>query len=71
MSVIKGVYIFFSGDRKCIKVFKLLVYLSIKAYLAVLFRDLYYYNLLLLEGLFNFKATAFHRVSVEFLFILL
>jgi len=49
------------------RVFKLLVYLGIRAYLTVLFRDLYYYNLLLLKGPFYFKATAFYRVSVEFL----
>jgi len=49
-------------------VFKLLVYLGVRAYLAVLPRGLYYYNLSLLEGPFYFSATAFHKVFVEFLF---
>ena len=44
------------------------MHLGIRAYSAVLLRGLYYRNLLLLEGPFYLKATAFHRVSVEFLF---
>jgi len=67
MSIIEGVYIFFSGNYRCVKVFKLLVYLGVKARSAVLLRGLYYHNLLLLEGLFCFSATAFHKVFVEFL----
>jgi len=54
-----------------IRVFKLLVHLSIRARLAVLPRGLYYCNLLLLEGPFYLKVTAFYRVSVGFLFRLL
>jgi len=70
-SIIEGVYIFLSGDYRCIRVFKLLVYLGIRAYLAVLPRGLYYCNLLLLEGSSCLKATAFYRVSIEFPFGLL
>ena len=66
ISVIKGICVFFSGNHKYIRVFKLLAHLGIRAYLAVLSRSLYYYNLLLLEGLSCLSATAFHGVSVEF-----
>jgi len=73
ITIIKGICIFFSviSNYKCIKVFKLLAHLSIRAYSAVLPRDLYYYNLLLLTRIFYFKAIAFYRVSVEFPFKLL
>jgi len=64
--IIKDICVFLSGNHRCIKVFKLLVHLGIGAYLAVLFKSLYYYNLLLLEGLSCFEATAFYEVSVEF-----
>jgi hypothetical protein len=67
-TVIEGVYIFLSGNRRYTRVFKLLVYLGIRAYSAVLPRGLYYYNLLLLEGPSYLYATAFHRVSIEFPF---
>ena len=72
-AVVEGVYVFLSvtSDRRCARVFKLLVHLGIRAYLAVLPRGLYYYNLLLLEGPSYLCATAFHKVSVEFLFRLL
>ena len=53
--------------RNNIPYIKLLVYLGIIAYLAILPRGLYYYNLLLLEGPFYLYATAFYKVSVEFL----
>jgi len=46
------------------------MHLGIGAYLAVLPRDLYYCNLLLLKGPSCLKATAFHKVSVEFPFML-
>ena len=49
-------------------VFKLLVYLGIRAYLAILPRGLYYYNLLLLEGPSYLYITAFHKVFMEFPF---
>ena len=66
--VIKDVCIFLSGDRRYIRVFKLLVHLDIRAYLAILPKGLYYYNLLLLEGPSYLSATAFYKVFVEFLF---
>ena len=66
-AVVEGVNVFLNSNRGYIRVFKLLVYLGIKAYLAVLPRGLYYRNLLLLEGPFYLYATAFHKVSVEFL----
>ena len=68
ISIIEGIYIFLSDNRRYIRVFKLLVYLGIRAYLAILPRGLYYYNLLLLEGPFYLYATAFYKVSVEFPF---
>jgi hypothetical protein len=67
-SIIEGVYIFLSGNRRYIRVFKLLVYLGIRAYLAVLPRGLYYRNLSLLEGPSCLYATAFHKVFIEFPF---
>ena len=73
ITIIEGVYIFLSvaGNRRYVRVFKLLVYLGIRAYLAVLPRGLYYCNLLLLEGPFCLSATAFYKVFVEFPFRLL
>ena len=71
ITIIKGIYIFLSGDHKYIRVFKLLIYLGIRAYLAILPKGLYYYNLLLLEGPFYFSITAFYKVFIEFLFRLL
>ena len=65
-SVIEGVYVFLSGDHRCARVFKLLVYLGVRARLAILPRGLYYRNLLLLEGPSCLCATAFYKVFVEF-----
>jgi len=70
-SVIKGVYIFLSSNYRYIRVFKLLVHLGIRAYLAVLPKGLYCRNLLLLEGPSCLNTTAFHKVFIEFLFRLL
>ena len=67
-TIIEGVYVFLSGNRRCIRVFKLLVHLGIRAYLAILPRGLYYYNLLLLEGPSCLSATAFYKVFIEFPF---
>jgi len=67
-TVVEGVYVFLSGDRRYTRVFKLLVHLGIRACSAVLPRGLYYRNLLLSEGPSCFGATAFHKVSVEFPF---
>ena len=71
VTVIEGVYVFLSGNYRYTKVFKLLVHLGIRAYLAILPKGLYYYNLLLLEGPFYLSATAFYKVFMEFLFRLL
>jgi len=71
VSVIKGIYIFLSGNRRYIRVFKLLVHLGIRARLAILPRGLYCRNLLLLEGPSYLNSTAFYKVSTEFLFRLL
>ena len=68
ITVIEGVCVFLSGNRRYIRVFKLLVHLGIRAYLAILPRGLYYCNLLLLEGPFYLSATAFYKVFMEFLF---
>ena len=68
MAVVEGVCVFLSGNHRCIRVFKLLVHLGIRACLAVLPRGLYYYNLSLLEGPSYLYATAFYKVSVEFPF---
>ena len=67
-AVVEGIYIFLSGNRKYIRVFKLLVYLGIRARSAVLPRGLYYRNLSLLEGPSYLYATAFYKVSIEFPF---
>jgi len=67
-TVIEGVCVFLSGNYRYIRVFKLLEYLGIRAYSAVLPKGLYYRNLLLSEGPSCLYATAFHKVSVEFPF---
>jgi len=68
ITIIKGVYVFLSSDRRYIRVFKLLEHLGIRARSAVLLRGLYYRNLSLLEGPFCLCAMAFYKVSVEFPF---
>jgi hypothetical protein len=67
-SIIEGICVFLSGDRRCARVFKLLVHLGIRARSAVLPRGLYYRNLSLLEGPSYLSATAFHKVFMEFPF---
>jgi len=67
VSVIESICVFLSSNHKCVRVFKLLAHLGIGAYLAVLLRGLYYYNLLLLEGPSYLSATAFYKVFIEFL----
>ena len=71
VTIIKGICVFLSGNYRYIRVFKLLVHLGIRAYLAILPRGLYYCNLLLLEGPFYLSVMAFHKVFVEFPFRLL
>ena len=70
VTVIKGVDIFLNvaGSYRCIRVFKLAVYLGAGAYSVVLFGHLYIYNLLLLEGPSCLVTTAFYEVSIGFLF---
>jgi len=72
-AIIEGVFVFFNivSNYKYMKIFKLLVYLSAGAHIAVLLRGLHACNLLLLKKLFYFRATAFYKMSVEFLFKLL
>ena len=67
IAVVEGVCVFLSGNHRYARVFKLLVHLGVRAYLAILPRGLYYYNLSLLEGPSYLCATAFYKVSVEFL----
>jgi len=47
------------------------MYLGTRARTAVLPKGLRIYNLSLLKGPFCLRATAFYRVSIEFLFKLL
>jgi hypothetical protein len=68
ISVIEGVCVFLSGNYRYIKVFKLLVHLGIRAYLAILPRGLFYYNLSLLGRPFYLGAIAFYKVFIEFPF---
>jgi len=71
ITVIEGVCVFLSGDRRCARVFELLEHLGIGARSAVLPRGLYCCNLSLLEGPSCLCATAFYEVSIEFPFRLL
>ena len=70
MTVIEGINVFLNiiSDYRCVRVFKLLVYLGTGAYTAVLLKALRAYDLSLLKGLSCLKAAAVHRVSVEFPF---
>ena len=71
MTVIKGVDVslnVISNCSRCIKVFKLLVYLNTRAYTAVLLGALRACDLLLLKGSSYLRAVAVYRVSVKFLF---
>ena len=70
ITVKEGINVFLDviGDRRYIKVFKLLVYLDARAYTAVLLRVLHGRNFSLLEGSSYFNATAFYRVAVGFSF---
>jgi len=66
VAIIKGVCIFFNiiNNYKYIKVFKFLVHLGIGAYLSILPKGLYYYNLLLLKGPFCFKPITFYKIFI-------
>ena len=73
MTVIEAINIFFNivSNYRCIKVFKLLVYLGAGAYIVILLKDLYTCKLLLLGVLFYFIVMAFYRASIGFPFRLL
>ena len=71
MIIIEGVNISLNviGDySRCVRVFKLLVYLGVGAYIVVLLRALRTYNLLLLRLPSCLIAAAVYRVSVKFPF---
>ena len=71
ITVIEGVNIslnIISNYSRCVKVFKLLVYLGAGACTVILLKTLYARNLLLLKGLSCLRAAAVYRVSIEFLF---
>ena len=71
MTVIKGIDVSLNvvGDcSRCIKVFKLLVYLDTGAHTVVLLRALCACNLLLLRLPSCLIAAAVYRVSIEFPF---
>jgi hypothetical protein len=70
VTVIEGLHIFLNvvSDCGCVKVFKLLVYLSAGAYTVVLLRALYTYNLLLSKVPSCLIVAAVYRVSIEFPF---
>jgi hypothetical protein len=70
VTIIEGIYIFLNivSNCGCIKVFKLLAYLSAGAYTVVLLRALYTRNLSLLRLPSCFIAAAVHRVFIKFPF---
>ena len=71
MTVIEGINIslnIISDYSRCIRVFKLLVYLGTGAYIVVLFGALRTRNFLLLRLPSYLIAAAVYRVSVEFPF---
>jgi hypothetical protein len=70
ITIIKDLRVFYNviSDYKCVKVFKLLVYLNTRAYIVVLFKALYARNLLLLRVPFYLIVVTVYEVSIEFLF---
>jgi len=68
VTVIKSIDVFLNiaSGHRCIRVFKLPLYLDARARLVVLFRHLYSWNLSLLEGPSCLNATAFYEVPVGF-----
>ena len=72
MTVIEGVNIslnIVSDCSRCIRVFELLVYLNTRAYIVILLKALYAYNLSLSRLPSCLIAAAVYRVSVEFPFL--
>ena len=72
-AIVEGIFVFFNvvNNYKYARVFKLLAYLGAGAYTTVLLKGLCACNLSLLKRPSYFRVTAFHKVSVEFLFRLL
>ena len=71
MTVIEGVDIslnIISNYSRCVKIFKLLVYLGAGAYIVILFGALHACNLLLLRLPSCLIAAAVYRISIEFPF---
>ena len=71
MTVVEGVDISLNvvGDySRCVRVFKLLIYLSARACIAVLLKALCARDLSLLKGPSCFRAAAVYKVSIEFPF---
>ena len=71
MTIIEGVDVslnIISDYNRCVRVFKLLIYLSTRAYTVVLLGALRAYNLLLLRLPSYLIAAAIHKVSIEFPF---
>ena len=71
MTVIESVNVslnIISDCSRCVRVFKLLVYLGTRAYIVILLGALCTYNLLLLRLPSCLIAVAVYRVSVEFPF---
>ena len=71
MTIIKGVDVslnIINNCSRCVRVFKLLVYLGTRAYIVVLFKALYACNLLLSRLPSCLVVAAVYRVSIEFLF---
>ena len=71
VTVIEGVNIslnIISNCSRCIRGFKLLIYLGTRAYIVILLKALYARNLLLLKRPSCLGAAAVYRVFIEFLF---
>ena len=71
MTIIEGVNVFLniiSDCSRCIKVFKLLIYLNTRACIVILLGALYARNLLLLRVPSCLIVATIYRVSVEFPF---
>ena len=71
MTVIKGINIslnIISDYNRYIRVFKLLIHLSTKAYIVILLKALCFRNFLLLRLPSCLIVAAVYRVFIEFLF---
>ena len=71
MTVIEGINVslnIINNCNRCVRVFKLLVYLGTGACIVILLKALHAHNFLLLRLPFCLIAVAIHRVSIEFPF---